>query len=303
MGKGVKIIVNCIIFLVIVGFVWYMVHTFNQEETTYAEPMDHTEEPFTSNYQPISAFSLPEEINRIELFNNKLYISAELSLYIYDLEGNLLSSFSVKPHVRDIAVEEGNIYVLYPTYIEVYNENGEISRQWEACSELSDYCSCTIAGDYLFVTDAENKNVCQYTREGNFSKFIQSPQGFVIPSYSFDIASYNDTLYCANSGRHQVEAYTLDGDFIAAFGKAGGEAGSFAGCCNPSYITFTSNGELITSEKGIPRISSFESNGRFREVLINKRLLGGGNKAYEVKAYENKLFTTGKNTIQIWKIN
>ncbi len=299
MGKTLKIILNIAIFLVVIGFIWYMARSVNKEEVTYAESQQ--EAPFVSRYNQVSTFELPEEINRFELHDGKLFVSAGQSVYIYDAGGTRLASFPVKPNARDITAGEGAIYVLYPTFIEVYTANGELLHEWEACSELSDYCSFTLAGDFVFVTDVENKNICKYTKEGNFVKFIQSPRDFIIPSYSFDIESRNDTIYCVNSGRHLIETYTLDGNFIAAFGGPGAEAGFFAGCCNPVYISFTPEGELITSEKGNPRISAFERNGNFKEILLNSRILGGGNNAYEVKSEGEQLFIAGKNKIMIYE--
>jgi len=302
MKSKLKLLLNIAIFLVVIGFVWYMVRFINKKETTYAETI--TEKSFVSSYKEVSSFALSQEINRFELYDDKLYVSAGESVYIYDCEGQLLTSFRVKPDeiVRDITVGEESIYVLYPSFIEVYSTDGELTHEWEACSELSDYCSLALAGDFVFVTDAANKNICKYTKEGNFVKFIHSPHNFIIPSYSFDIESKNDTLYCANSGRHLIETYTLEGDFIAAFGGPGSEPGFFAGCCNPVYISFSTEGDLITSEKGNPRISSFERNGRFEEILLNSRMLGGGNRAYEVRADVNKLFVAGKNKVSIFEI-
>lgn len=299
MNKSLKIIINIAILLIVIGFIWYMARSVNKDETTYAEIRQ--EEPFSSRYKKVSSFDLPQEINRFELHDDKLYVSAGQSVYTYDTGGNQLASFHVRADARDITVGEGHVYVLYPTFIEVYSKDGVLVREWEACSELSDYCSFALAGDFVFVTDAENKNICQYTNEGNFVRFIKSPRDFIIPSYSFDIESRNDTIYCVNSGRHLVESYTLDGKFIAAFGGPGGEAGFFAGCCNPAYITFTPDGELITSEKGNPRVSSFERNGIFRGVLLNSRLLGGGSKGYEVRINGRQLFAAGKKTISIFK--
>jgi len=300
MKKHLKILLNIAIFLVVIGFVWYMARLINKQETTYADTV--MEEPFVSPYKEISSFTLSQEINRFELYEGKLYISAEESVFIYDNEGKQLSSFQVKPDVRDITVEEENIYILYPAFIEVYSINGELTHEWEACSELSDYCSFALAGDFVFVTDAENKNICKYTKEGNFVKFIRSPHNFIIPSYSFDIESWNDTIYCVNSGRHLIETYTLDGKFIAAFGGPGSEPGAFVGCCNPVYISFSPQGKLITSEKGNPRISSFERNGKIKEILLNSRLLGGGNRAYGIRADGNQLFVAGKNKIAIFEL-
>ena len=298
MIKNLKIALNIAIFLVVTGFIWHVARSVNKEEITYVE--NRPETPFVSPYKAVSSFELPQEINRFELHNGMLFIVSGESVYIYDTMGNKLSSFPVKQTVRDISIEKGNIYILYPTLIEVYTFEGELSHEWEACSELSDYCSLALAGDFVFVTDAENKNICKYTKEGNFVKFIKSPRNFIIPTYSFDIESLNDTIYCVNSGRHLVETYSLDGEFIAAFGGPGGEAGFFAGCCNPAYISFTPNGELITSEKGNPRVSIYGRNGTFKEMILNSRLLGGGNKAYETRTDGNLLFVAGKNKISIF---
>lgn len=299
MRRFLKIGLNIAILLVIAGFIWYMIRSVNKEEITYADVK--VEEPFSTSYEQVNFFELPDEIKRFELEDNKLFVVAGQTVFIHDTEGESLKKFDIKSDVRDIMIDEQDIYVLYPDFIEVYSEDGQISREWEACSELSDYCSLALAGDFVFVTDAENKNICKYTREGNFVQFIKSPLGFIIPSYSFDIASLNDTIYCVNSGRHLVESYSLNGDFIAAFGGPGGGAGYFAGCCNPSYISFTSDGDLITSEKGNPRISAFERTGEFKEIVLNSRFLGGGNKAYETKADGNNLFVAGNNRITIFK--
>ena len=298
MGKNLKIILNIAIFLIVVGFIWYVAKSVNKEEIAYVE--NRQEAPFESPYKVVSSFELPQEINRFELHDDKLFISSGESVYIYNTTGNQLYSFPVKQNVRDITVGDEKIYVLYPTFIEVYTFKGEPYHNWEACSELSDYCSLALAGDFLFVTDAANKNICQYTTEGNFVRFIKSPRGFIIPSYSFDIANMNDTIYCVNSGRHLIETYTLDGKFIAAFGGPGGETGFFAGCCNPVYISFTPDGELLTSEKGNPRVSVFERNGIFKELILNSRLLGGGNKAYETRTDGDRLFVAGKNKIAVF---
>jgi len=297
MFKRLKIAVNLAIFLLFIGFAWYMIASIRKGDSPKYATNIKSEESFESGYTQVASFELSEEINRFDIHSGKLFISSGQSVYIFDTEANQLGSFSVEPEVRDIAAQGEDIYLLYPARIVVHSIDGKPIRQWEACSELSDYCSFTIVGEYVFVTDAENKNICKYTIDGNFITFIKSPNGFIIPSYAFDIDSWNDTVYCANSGRHQIETYTLDGDYISAFGGAGIEAGYFAGCCNPVYISFTPCGKLITSEKGTPRISSFERNGKFDAVLLNSKMLGGGNKAREVRSYNDKLFVAQKNTI------
>jgi len=300
MDKVLKITVNMAIFFVVIGFAWYMAISINKDHSPSYGSFGESAEPFVSLYTQVAFFELPKEINRFDLNDDKLFISTGQAVYIFDTEGKRLSSFLVASDVRDITVGGEEIYLLYPTRIAVYSMTGNLLRQWKACSELSDYCSFTLAGNAVFVTDAENKNICKYTTDGDLVKFIQSPAGFIIPSYSFDIDSWNDTICCVNSGRHLVEMYTLNGDFISAFGGAGSEAGFFAGCCNPSYISFTPDGWLITSEKGNPRICCFERNGKFKELWLNNKMLGGGNHARQVKVREDRLFVAEKNKILIY---
>ena len=302
MTKLFKITFNLAIFFVVIGFVWYMVARMNNDASSNFRTSEKSEDSFVSPYKQIASFKLPEEISRFDIQDNKLYISAGQTVYIFDTEGKQLGSFPAGQDVRDITVDNNEIYLLYPTRIAIYSINGEPIRQWEACSNLSDYCSFTIVGNAVFVTDAANKNICKYTTEGNFEKFIKSPVGFIIPSYSFDIDSWNDTVYCVNSGRHLVETYTQNGVFIGAFGSPGSEAGSFAGCCNPAYISFTSDGTLIASEKGTPRVSCFERYGKFKGLLLDSKALGGGSRAYQVKALNDKLFVAGKNDISFFQL-
>ncbi|MDL2265491.1 hypothetical protein LJC57_05450 [Parabacteroides sp. OttesenSCG-928-G07] len=258
-------------------------------------------EALASPYKLVSSFSVPDKIDSFEICEDKLVVAASNTIYIYDKSGSLLNNFAVGSDVRDVAVANNQIYLLYPTRIETYDLDGEWIREWEACSSESDYCQLAVTPDFVFVTDAANKNICKYTTEGNFVRFIQSPNGFIIPSYSFGIAYQDGVIYCSNSGRHQIESYTPEGEYIAAFGQAGGASGLFCGCCNPVHLSFTSTGEIITSEKGNPRISCYGQDGQFRSVLLDSKALGGGNMAYDVKVEKDRIFIAGKNLVSTFQ--
>ncbi|MDR2916554.1 MAG: hypothetical protein LBV74_17290 [Tannerella sp.] len=303
MNKSIKILINILVFLLIGGFVWYMIHTVNKDESPVEQSEVLENDDFISPYRLVSSFETKGTIRSFDLYKDHIYVSAKDSVFVFDLSGTEHHHFSIAADHRDMIIKDDRIYLLYPARIEIYTLSGEKLKEWEACSEHSDYCSMTLSTDYIFVTDAENKNICQYTREGNFIKFIKSPKGFIIPSYSFDIINMNDTLYCANSGRHSIESYTLNGDFITAFGTSGEEAGAFAGCCNPAYLAQTSRGDILASEKGIPRISCYGKNGKFRTILFNSKLLGGGNTAYEVKIADDYIFTAGNKQISIFRFD
>ncbi|MDR2499098.1 MAG: hypothetical protein LBD28_06625 [Tannerellaceae bacterium] len=258
---------------------------------------------FVSPYKPTVVFTAQGGIEAFEQHEGKLYVAGAGLLTVMDDYGKTLSRFNIMGEsTRDIAVDAEGIYLLRQTSIAVYSHEGKLLREWEACSQLSDYCSFALAEDFVFVTDRDNNNVCQYTRSGDFVRFIDSPNRFIIPSLTFGITYANGKIYCSNSGRHQVEMYSLKGDYLGKFGSAGGGEGYFCGCCNPVYLTATPTGEIISSEKGYPRISCYSADGSFRSLLLDSKMLGeGGTAASKVKIAGAKLFTAGANQVRVYE--
>jgi hypothetical protein len=268
-----------------------------------------TADEFASPYRRVSSWDVAGDITAFEMAGDIPVVGTANSLYIYRATSK--SALNVEADerriplatvgLRDIAYSDGTLYLLFPSRIEAYDMDGRKLREWLACDEQSDYCSLAAASGAVFATDAANKNIHKYSIEGNFVKFINSPNRFIIPSYTFGITCCDGVLYCSNSGRHHIEKYTLDGDYLGSFGEAGATVGSFCGCCNPVHLTHTANGELITSEKGIPRISCYDGDGKFRSLLLDTRALGGGATAYHVKVNGDRLFAAGGKTVSVYR--
>jgi hypothetical protein len=258
-------------------------------------------EGFISPYRLVSSFNVPDQVEAFELYDDKFVVATPNNIFLYGREGQLLNNFAVGSNLRDVAVHDRRIYLLFPSHIEVYDEDGNLIRDWAACSDESEYCSFAVTESGVFATDAALKNICKYTIEGTFVKFIQSPNRFIIPGKSFGIMCSDGVLYASNTGRHQVESYTLDGDYISSFGSAGAGAGRFCGCCNPVHLAHTSSGDIITSEKGSPRISCYGRDGKFHSLLLDTQSLGGGHRAYDVKVSGDKLFVGGRNVIAMYQ--
>lgn len=299
MNKTLRYIVNVVLFVVIIAFTVFIIKSLYKDEVMLTEKQ--TENTFESKYKKTGEVLVGDTILSFDVFENKSYVMTSKKLKVFDSEGALEKTFPVKTEVRDLLVVQNRIWLLFPTSIEVLSLQGEFIQRWEACSALSDYCSFTITNEMVFVTDAANKNICVYTTEGAFKRFIESPRGFITPSYAFDITSSHDTIYCVNPGRHLIESYTSEGEFIAAFGGPGTENGYFSGCDNPAYICMDQQGTIFTSEKGLPRISNFDKNGTFNELILNHRLLGAGNKAHEIKCADTKLWVSNLSKIDIYE--
>lgn len=260
-------------------------------------------EALVSPYRRIFGFIVPDQIAAFEVSNGSIYIGTKNEISVYGMSGELQDKYAVPADMRDLTVYDGNVYALYATRIEVYGAHGDKVRTIDACSETSDYNSLTVFDGGIFVTDASNKNICKYTLDGTLARFITSPSGFVVPSYCFGITNMNGKVYCSNPGRHKIEQYTAEGEFISSFGETGTAPGRFSGCCNPVIITPANNGEILTSEKGVPRISCYEGSGHFRSVLLDAKALGGGHAAYDVRVVKDKLIVAGGNKVSIFQYN
>lgn len=258
-------------------------------------------EEFQSPYKLVSSFSVPDQINSFELLGDRVVVATANSIYIYRANRSLESQFSFEGTLRDIAIGQDEIYLLFPSRIEVYNQQGQPQRHWEAPNSTADFCSLAVGDGVVFATDAGNKNIAQYSTSGELRRTIESPNRFIIPSYTFGITYADGAFYCSNPGRHQVEKYSSEGDYLGAFGEAGGTTGKFCGCCNPVHLSYTPTGEIITSEKGSPRISCYSSNGQFQSQLLDSKMLGGGKVAYRVKVASDKLLVAGNKMVSTFQ--
>lgn len=297
--------VGGVIFTVAGRQVWDMFrrpgHLFYDSKRQQGHDLLKEDADFVSPYRRVYGFEVEDLIRALDVVEGSIYLALPGVISVYGLSGERQATFSTRGDIRDIAVHEGLVYALFPSRIEVYDRQGSVVKAWDACSDAADYCSLAVSQDGVFVTDASAKNICKYSLDGTLSCFIRSPQGFVVPSYCFGITIMEGTVYCSNPGRHQVESYTPDGEFIAAFGKSGTAPGSFCGCCNPVFLTPSNNGELLTSEKGIPRISCYGSDGTFRSLLLDGKALGGGHAAYDVRVMKDRLVVAGGSKVSVFQ--
>lgn len=286
------------------SLLWKMFH--RPDDVFYAIEEDPYEigdgDNSVSPYRKVASAPVDGELLALCLNGEDLVVATPGEVTVYSREGDRKQHFPAGQDIRDLAVWENEYYLLYPAGIAVHGADGALLRSWEACSPNSDFCFFTVFEGGVYVSDAGAKNICQFRHDGTHLRFIQSPRGFVVPSYSFAITNADGLLYCSNPGRHQVECYSQEGKFLYAFGEAGTEPGRFSGCCNPVHIAFTPAGEMLTSEKGLPRISCWSREGTFRSVLLNHKALGGGHNARRVQMLsDGRLVVAGDKALSIYQ--
>jgi len=169
---------------------------------------------------------------------------------------------------------DGIIFAGLRDHIEVFDLKGVPVARW-ASPDPKAWLTGLAAGEKdVFAADAGKLVVLRYTRTGKIVGRIggkdaeRNVPGFVVPSPFLDVVIHKDGLLRVNNpGRHQVEAYTFDGDLEGAWGKPTAAIEGFCGCCNPIAISALPDGRVVTCEKGIPRVKIYSAAGEFESVV------------------------------------
>jgi len=207
--------------------------------------------------------------------DDRIYVSGDDSLLIFNEDGTLQSTISMADPVYCLSVDKNHdLYLGMEDHVEVYDRKGEKKSSWESLGEEAIITSITVSEDNVFVADAGNLIVWKFDKSGNRLKRIgekdeaRDVPGFIIPSPFFDVAMDPDGfLWVANTGRHSLENYTQDGGFRTSWGEFSMEIEGFCGCCNPSHFAILEDGSFVTSEKGIARVKVYNRIGELVSVV------------------------------------
>ena len=216
-----------------------------------------------------------------------IYVAGDQAVERLDRTGQTLGRWELAQPPVCLAVETGDaptatrVYVGSRRQVTVWDAQGGAVSQWPAWESPALITALAVTPDGLFVADAGRRMVLQCDRDGRELRRIGQPDpdrnmpGFIIPSAHFDIATgAADTLLVVNPGMRRVETYSFDGELQSYWGRAGSAIGDFFGCCNPARIAVLSDGRLVTSETGIPRVKLYDAQGGFESVVAGPDALG-----------------------------
>lgn len=206
---------------------------------------------------------------------DKIFVAEELVIQVFSKEGISLSSISVEEAVHSLAVDANkDVYAGMNDHVEIYRTDGTAKAVWPSPGGESIFTSIALSGNFVFVADAGSLIVWMYDKSGELLRKIGGKDekkdipGFIIPSPYFDVAVDPDGfLWAANTGRHSLENYTLEGDFRTSWGQFSMDIKGFCGCCNPTHFIILEDGRFITSEKGIPRVKVHNRLGEVVSVV------------------------------------
>ena len=220
-------------------------------------------------------FELPHVYGLAVGPDDSIYVSGDEAIHIFSSDGIHQSTISVDGPVHCLAVENNrDVYAGMNDHVEVYDSDGIKKAEWDSQGSEAIFTSIALSKDFVFVADAGNLIVWKFDKTGTLLQRIgerdenKDIPGFIIPSPYFDVAVDPDGfLWAADTGRHSLENFTLDGGFRTSWGEFSMDLEGFCGCCNPSHFIILEDGSFITSEKGLARVKVYNQLGEMVSVV------------------------------------
>jgi len=211
-----------------------------------------------------------------------VWVTGAHALRLLAADGSIAEEIMLQetPHCV-LLTSDRNLVVGFRKFYEILDWNGKSLFRSPPLGERTYLTSIATHCGTLYLADAGNREVivCERDSGSIFGRFgkpepARNNPGFVVPSPYFDLAlASDDRLRIVNPGRLRIETYSLDGRFQSCWGEPGMRVDRFCGCCNPVHFKLTSEGDFITSEKGLTRINLYGADGTFKGVVGGSELL------------------------------
>ena len=240
-----------------------------------------------------------DELNGIAIDNEDNIIAVGNIVSIYNKEYQEINSFKLGENgICNDVNSSGEIFIGVQNHIEVWNLKGEFIRRWDTNNPESILTGMAIKDSFVFVSDATERVVHQYTLNGKFIKDFgaeDSAKGIpeiIIRSGYFDVSiGRDDEIWIANPGAYLLEAFNEKGNIITTWGQYSEGMEGFCGCCNPSNFALLSDGSFVTGEKGIPRVKIYSPAGEFVCIVAGPDKFDEGTKGLDIAVdSENRIY-------------
>jgi hypothetical protein len=200
----------------------------------------------------------------------------DLKIAIFTADGQLVQSWdTAQPGYSVTVAADGTICVGEEARVELAAADGSPLDTWHDPARLGRITTVAVTDDAVLLGDATNRCIHRYDRRGKFLNDIgkdNKMRGFMLPNGHMDFAvGSGGTIHLAHSGKHRVERYAQTGELLGQWGRFDGvDPAGFAGCCNPTNLALTAEGNIVVTEKAPPRVKLYDTEGKLRAVFGEK---------------------------------
>lgn len=194
---------------------------------------------------------------------------------VFEPGGGLARAWSVREKASCLGVaSEGRLAVGSPGRVDLYDQTGAPFGGFAVGTRdnPADVTAVRLVGGDVLIADATARVIRRYDLGGIERGLIGARSktgGFMLPNKSLDFdVDAKGVVHAADSGRHQVTSWSLDGTPVASFGKFGmAQPEDFVGCCNPVNVAVAPDGSLVTAEKMIARVKVYGADRALLAVI------------------------------------
>jgi hypothetical protein len=158
--------------------------------------------------------------------------------------------------------------------IVIFDAEGRRRAEWAVPGARAWLTGLCVTADEVLAADSGGRVVWRFDRAGKVLGRIGARDaaggdpGLVLPGPFLDVRLHPDGLLRVNNpGRHRIEAYTIAGGRVQAWGEPTSAPSGFCGCCNPIGLAVLPDGRIVTAEKGLPRVKVYGADGTFESVV------------------------------------
>ena len=209
--------------------------------------------------------------------DGRLFVAGQDAIVVFGVSGTEIARFAVNGRPKCLTVDaDGTLYVAFSDHVEVMDTAGTVKAIWNTLDKQPYITSIALQDDLVYVADAGNKVVVQYSKDGKELSRIgeknddEDIPGIEVPSPYLDLAVNDEgSLWVVNPGRLGMERYRSDGSIVTSWYRPEMlDLKGFTGCCNPTHVAFTQEGKLVTAEKGLVRLKIYDvTNGEYEELI------------------------------------
>jgi hypothetical protein len=207
-------------------------------------------------------------------------------LLVLSPTGSLLHRTALKEEPASVAVAgdqhpyPGRVYIICHQAIHLYDADGRYLDTWSPQLKPLAMVAAAASKEGLYVADVVRGGILNLDPGGKLVREFGAPDparhwpGLIMPSARTGMAAHPDGyILVANPGLRRVEVYDPTGRLEYLWGKESTSLEGFFGCCNPQSLAALSNGQVITSEKGILRIKIYSLYGDLEGVVAGPQQL------------------------------